>query len=49
VASAVTPRGYNSAAFPVEHLQSIVMIGGTNFEPQFGEMLSQKKHFHSSY
>jgi len=37
------------SALTDEHLQSILMIGSTNFEHQFGEMLSQKKQLHSSH
>ena len=31
------------SALTDEHLQSIMMIGSTNFDPQFEEMLSKKK------
>jgi hypothetical protein len=33
------------SALTDEHLQSILMIGSTNFEPQFGEICSQKNKF----
>ncbi|XP_023724818.1 general transcription factor II-I repeat domain-containing protein 2 [Cryptotermes secundus] len=33
------------SALTDEHLQSIMMIGSTNFDPQFEEMLSKKKNF----
>ena len=32
------------SALTHEHLQSIMMIGSTNFDPQFEEMLSKKKN-----
>ena len=32
-----------------DHLQKTLMIGSTNFESQFDEMLSEKKQFHKSH
>jgi hypothetical protein len=40
------------SALTDEHLQSVMMIGSTNFDPQFEEMLSEKKkknQFHVSH
>ena len=32
-----------------DHLHATLMIGSTNFEPQFDEILSERKQFHSSH
>ncbi|XP_033606232.1 general transcription factor II-I repeat domain-containing protein 2B isoform X1 [Cryptotermes secundus] len=37
------------SALTDEHLQSIMMIGSTIFDPQFEKMLSKKTQFHSSH